>query len=741
MSLFRYSHWDGTQQVFPFNADDLMEAMSDDLLADGDFWSALERIMQWGLDGKDGNRMEGLQQLLEKLRERRQEELNRYDMGGVFDEIKQKLEEVKQLEREGIDRRLQEARGERPDGAEGAEQAGGRDPSAEQSDESQASGQQSQSGQRGQQSESGQQGQRSQSGQQGSGENPHLASSGEAGEGQNGAPDPDLVRMLEQMAQRKQHQLDMLPEDPAGQIKELSENYEFMDQQARQKFQELLDMLKQQIMQQYFQGMQNAIQNMTPEDMQRMKDMLRDLNQMLRDRAQGKDPNFKDFMDKYGDYFEPGLENLDQLMESLAKRMAQMQSLMDSMPGNMRNTLEQMLQQMLGDSEMQGLMSELMANMESMMPMRQMRGRYPFGGDESMSLEQAMQMMEQLQQMDELERQLKRAHDGESMEQIDPQRLGDLLGPEARAQFEQLQQITKILEDAGYIQKYGNKYELTPRGTRKIGQKALQDIFAHLKRDSFGKHAMKSHGQGGDRTDDTKLYEFGDPFLMDIKGTLMNSVQREGAGTPMHLDGDDFEVFRSELITSSSTVLMLDMSRSMLLRGCFLAAKKVAVALNSLIRSQYPRDNLYIIGFSDAARELKPEKLPQINWNEYVYGTNMQHGFMMARQMLARHKSTNKQIIMITDGEPTAYFDHGRVQFSYPPTYRTFQETLREVHRCTKDNVVINTFMLERSHYLAAFVNQMTKINKGRAFFATPDRLGEYILVDYVASKRKKMSA
>src|SRR5581483_9231743 len=147
-------------------------------------------------------------------------------------------------------------------------------------------------------------------------------------------------------------------------------------------------------------------------------------------------------MDKYGDYFEPGLENLDQLMESLAKRMAQMQSLMDSMPGNMRNTLEQMLQQMLGDSEMQGLMSELMANMEAMMPMRQMRGRYPFGGDESMSLEQAMQMM---QQMDELERQLKRAHDGESMDQIDPQRLGDLLGPEARAQFEQLQQITKIL--------------------------------------------------------------------------------------------------------------------------------------------------------------------------------------------------------------------------------------------------------------------------------------------------------
>jgi uncharacterized protein with von Willebrand factor type A (vWA) domain len=667
MSIFRYSRWDGSQQIFPFTADDIMEALSDDLLADGDLWNALERIMQWGLDGQDGERMEGLQQLLEQLRERRQQELNRYDMSSVFDELKEKLDEVKQLEREGIQKRVEE---------------------------SEAS-----------------------------------------------PTDPELKDMLEKMAARKQHQLEMLPEDPAGQIKELSENYEFMDQQAREKFQELLDMLKRQVMQQYFQGMKDALESMDPEQIQRMKDMMRDLNQMLRDRMQGKEPKFQEFMDKYSDFFEPGLENLDQLLESLQKRMGQMQSLMDSMPGDMRQSLESMIQQMLGDPDMQGQMAELMANLEALLPMRQFRNRYPFRGDDPMSMEEAMRMMDQLQQMDQLERQLKRAHDGESMDEIDPNQLGELLGPEAKSQFEQLQQLTRILEEAGYISKSANGYELTPAGTRKIGQKALQDIFAHLKKDSFGKHAITAQGHGGDRTDDSKVYDFGDPFLIDIQKTLMNSVQREGGGTPIQLRPNDFEVYRSELITSSSTVLMLDMSRSMLLRGCFLAAKKVAVALNSLIRSQYPRDDLYIIGFSDSARELKPERLPQINWNEYVYGTNMQHGFMLARQMLARHKSTNKQIIMITDGEPTAYFDHGRVQFSYPPTYRTFQETLREVHRCTRERIVINTFMLERSHYLAAFVNQMTKINKGRAFFATPDRLGEYILVDYVASKRQKMAS
>jgi len=181
------------------------------------------------------------------------------------------------------------------------------------------------------------------------------------------------------------------------------------------------------------------------------------------------------------------------------------------------------------------------------------------------------------------------------------------------------------------------------------------------------------------------------------------------------------------------------MSRSMLYNGCFLAAKKVALALDSLIRTQFPRDTLYIIGFSYLASVLTPEELPHITWDEYNYGTNMQHGFMLARQLLSRHRGGTRQIILITDGEPTAYFDGEQVCFSYPPTYQTFQETLKEVARCTREEIVINTFMLERSPYLASFVNEMTRINKGRAFFATPDHLGEYIVMDYVVNKRFRL--
>jgi uncharacterized protein with von Willebrand factor type A (vWA) domain len=371
------------------------------------------------------------------------------------------------------------------------------------------------------------------------------------------------------------------------------------------------------------------------------------------------------------------------------------------------------------------------------MPSRQFRNRYPFRGDESLSFEEAMDLMKELQDLDQVERQLKRANSSQDLESLDLDQLEKLLGPEARQAIDQLRQLMKVLEEAGYVQKTNRGYELSARGIRKIGQKALQDIFSKLKRDAFGKHALDRNGSGGERTHDSKPYSFGDAFHLDLQHTFMNSLVREGPGTPVHLQPEDFEVYRTELMTTSSTVLMVDMSRSMILRGCFQAAKKVSMALDSLIRGQFPRDNLYFIAFSDYARELKPNELPGVEWDESVYGTNMHHAFMLARKLLGRHKSSNKQIIMVTDGEPTAHLEGTRAIFSYPPSYRTITETLKEVRRCTQEQIVINTFMLERGDYLIDFINQMTRINRGRAFFATPDRLGEYVLVDYVANKRK----
>ncbi len=250
---------------------------------------------------------------------------------------------------------------------------------------------------------------------------------------------------------------------------------------------------------------------------------------------------------------------------------------------------------------------------------------------------------------------------------------------------------------------------------------------------------MSDPGTGIERSDDTKAYEFGDPFHLHLEKTVMNAVRREGATLPLSLDKNDFEVWKSEQLTQTATVMMVDLSWSMALRGSFQAAKKVALALNNLIRSQFTRDSLYIIGFSAYARELKAEQLPYVRWDESVLGTNMHHALMLAQNLLAKHKAGTRQIIMISDGEPTAHLEEGEVFFNYPPTFRTIHETMREVVRCTRDQITINTFMLERSYYMADFVEQMTKVNKGRAFYATPDALGEYILVDYVASKKKRI--
>jgi uncharacterized protein with von Willebrand factor type A (vWA) domain len=423
----------------------------------------------------------------------------------------------------------------------------------------------------------------------------------------------------------------------------------------------------------------------------------------------------------------------------MQKQMAQMQSLMNSMSPQQRRELENMMNSMLQDDRLRLDLARLAANLEQLYPMRGLNQRYPFQGDESLNLGEAMDLMQRLQDMDSLEGELRDVQYGRrGLNQVDPERVRELMGDEDAAALEQLGEISRLLEDAGYVERNGNKLELTPRGMRKIGQKALKDIFSHMKKDSFGRHKTVLSGVGGERTDISKKYEFGDPFLLDLEETVMNAVFREGVGTPVHIIPRDFEVYRTELMTSSSTVLMLDMSRSMILRNCWAAAKKVALALNHLITTQFPRDNLYIIGFSDRARELKAEGLNNVTWSEYVYGTNMQHGFAMSRKLLAQHKGGNKQIIMITDGEPTAHIEEdGQPYFNYPPTPRTISETLKEVQRCTRDQIVINTFMLERSRYLAHFIEQMTKINKGRAFYASPENLGEYILVDYVESKRK----
>ncbi|HUW02531.1 MAG TPA: hypothetical protein VMW08_09295 [Acidimicrobiales bacterium] len=660
-SRFRYSRWDGTQIGFDYDADSIFEELTDDLLYHGDLNAALRRLMQEGFDDRNGERMQGIRELMEKLRQQRQERLQQHDLGGVYDEIADALKDVVEMERSALDDMLEKAR--------------------------------------------------------------------ETGDGRR-------QEMAETTATTKAMELDMMPPDLAGQVRTL-DNYEFESAEAAEKFAELMDQLKQQLAQSYFDQMAGAMSNVSPEDMQAMKDMLADLNQMLADRDAGNEPDFDGFMEKHGDFFPENPETLDELLELMAQRMAAMQAMLNSMTPEQRAQLQGLSEQLMEDMDLAFQMDQLGSHLQDLFPQMGWDQRYDFSGQDPMGLAEAAQMMNELGDLDQLENLLGNAASPGALSEVDIDKARDLLGDDAARSLERLSEMAKMLEEAGLINNKEGRLELTPKGLRKIGQNALAELFKKLTRDKVGKHELEQRGTGHERSYQTKPYEYGDPFNLHIERTVRNAVRRHGGGTPVTLSPEDFEIEQTEHLVRSSTVLMLDLSLSMPMRGNFLPAKKVAMALHSLISGQFPRDYMGLVGFGAVAREITAADLPEVSW-DYEYGTNMQHALMLSRQMLARESGT-KQIIMITDGEPTAHFEQGMdyPYFNYPPVPATIEATLKEVQRCTKDGIRINTFMLDADRGLQSFVERMSKMNGGRAFFTTPDNLGDFVLVDFVEQKRK----
>ena len=674
MSRYRYSRWDGSQRVFELDEDSLLEELSDDILADGDVERALRNLLQRGLPPDHSEeRIEGLHDLMERLKQQRQRQLERYNLDSVMDDLKERLQDVVDTERRGIDGRLEEARQRMTEAGEGAQDLEG------------------------------------------------------------------PMRVLEERAQRSRHTLDSLPDSPGGAIRELAQ-YDFMDPEARQKLEELLDILKQRMMESVFQGMRDQVQGLSPEQMNDLKKMVRALNNMLRDRSMGLEPDFQGFMEQFGHYFDPDRPaSLDELVDMLQRQMAAMQSMMNSMSPEMRGELESMLESAMDDGLM-GELAELASQMYDMYPIDDHAREHPFMGPDSLTLDQAMELMGRLQDMDELERQVRQAMRGGKLESIDPGMVEEHLGEDGRRLLEKLQEVVRQLQEAGYLRRESERLELTPRGLRKLGQQALKEVFSALKKDRIGRHEVYQRGEGGEHTGETKPYEYGDPMDIHLQRTLFNGIVRHGPVTPVRITPADMEVHRTEHLTQAATVLLLDQSRSMGMFGSFLAAKKVAIALHSLITSRFHRDSFHIIGFSDYAMEVKGEDLPELTWNDWGPGTNMHHAFMLSRKLLAKEKASTKQVLMITDGEPTAHLKGPHAYFSYPPSYTTLDETLKEVKRCTQSGITINTFMLATNHYLVGFVDRMTRINRGRAFYSTPGQLGSYVVVDYLRSARKRVS-
>ncbi len=661
----RFGRWDGSQQVADPSADEIIDALTDDVMADGDVGEALQRLLERGWRSGDPDRpdLPGLEALRERLRARRESLLSQYRLGDVLGDVRAELKAIIDTEREGIDRRLSGPAGDEP------------------------------------------------------------------------PPPPELANLLRDTIARRLDRLEALPEDLGDRIRALEE-YDFLDAGARERFDALVERLRRSVLDRYAAGMADAVRGMSPEDLAANRAMVRDLDQLLQQHLAGAEPDPAEFLARHGSFF-PGAKTVEDIINQLAERMSAMQSLLRSLTASQRSELNSLIDGLLRDDRLRWDLAQLSATLDEVLP-GGLGERFRFSGNEELGLEGALGQLETLGRLEALEGQLDGLGSAAELAGIDRAELRELAGDDAARDLDLLDDLAARLEAAGYLTRDGEHLELTPRGSRRIGQKVLDDLFARLRRDAFGEHRIDRAGRGGERSDGTKPFEFGDAFDLDLRETLTNALMRPenapGAGA-IKLAPADFAVHRSEESTRTSTVLLVDMSRSMLLRGCFVAAKKVAVALDTLIRTQYPRDDLTVIGFAYYAREIRPGTLAELSWHGYEYGTNLQHGLLLARRVLARSGAANRQVVVITDGEPTAHFQDGQVEFNYPPTRRTIQETLREVQRCTKAGITINTFMLERSRALTDFVAHVTKLNRGRAFYAEPEHLGEYVLVDFVRGR------
>jgi len=557
-------------------------------------------------------------------------------------------------------------------------------------------------------------------------------------------PDPsDEARMREA-------ELDALPNDTSQAIRQL-DGYEWRSAAARESFEKLKDMLRREVLDSQFRGMKQAMQLPDPEAMRRVRDMMGALTAMLQADAEGRhtQQDFDDFMAQYGDMFPDNPANLDELVDSLVRRMAAAQRLLSSLTDEQREELAGLMAQTLEDAGLAAEMSSLAAALRARRPDvdsyswpgERMTGENPLG------LSEATTALAELADLADVEDALRQDYPGARLDDIDEEAVRRALGRQAVDDMEALRQIERELERQGYLQRSDGKLELTPKAVRRLGETALRRVFAELPEGGSGDHDQQDAGQAGEYTGSTRQWSFGDEQPIDTAATVRSSLLSGGMPAPsrqavaehprVRLSVSDFQVAETERRASAAVCLLVDLSYSMALRGTWGVAKQTALALHALIRSKYPQDSLQVIGFSNYARELRETDLAGLGW-DMVQGTNLHHALILAGRFLDRRPEQNPVVLIVTDGEPTAHLRRdGQYWFDWPPSPETLELTLAEVDKMTRRRATMNVFMLADDARLAAFVEEVARRNGGRVLHAMPENLGEYVVRDFLRSRRK----
>jgi uncharacterized protein with von Willebrand factor type A (vWA) domain len=549
-------------------------------------------------------------------------------------------------------------------------------------------------------------------------------------------PDPD------DSARLREAELDALPSDTAQAIRRL-DGYEWRSAAARETFERLKDLLRREVLDSQFRGMKQTLQQPDPEAMQRVKDMMAALNQMLDADARGAhtQQDFDDFMAQYGDLFPDSPGNLDELVDSLVRRMAAAQRLLSSLTDEQREELAGLMAQTLEDAGLAAEMSRLADALRTRRPDIDFDG-WPgerMTGETPLGLSEATTALSELADLAELEDALRQDYPGARLDDIDEEAVRRALGRQAVDDMEALRQIERELERQGYLQRTDGKLELTPKAVRRLGETALRRVFADLPEGGTGDHDQQDAGQAGEYTGSTRPWTFGDEQAIDAPATVRNALLRgglPGPDGPVRLSVSDFEVEETERRTAAAVCLLVDLSYSMALRGTWGVAKQTALALHALVRSKYPQDSILVVGFSNYARELRETDLAGLGW-DMVQGTNLHHALILAGRFLDRRPDQNPVVLVVTDGEPTAHLRRdGQSYFDWPPSPETLELTLAEVDKMTRRRATMNVFMLADDVRLTEFVDEVARRNGGRVLRALPENLGEYVVRDFMRSRR-----
>ena len=547
-------------------------------------------------------------------------------------------------------------------------------------------------------------------------------------------------------ARLREDELDALPSDTSQAIRRLAD-YSWRSQAARETFERLKDLLRSEVLDSQFRGMKEVLQQPDPESMQRVKDMLADLNQMLEADARGEhtQADFDRFMEQYGEMFPENPADLEELVDSLVRRATAAQRLLGSLTEGQRDELASLMEQTLQDAGLAAEMSRLSDALRARRPEMDMAAWSgdPMTGDEPLGLSDATSALADLADLADLESELRQDYPGARLDDIDEAAIRRALGRQAVDDMDALRQTERELERQGYLQRNAGQLELTPKAVRRLGETALRRVFADLPEGGYGDHEQRDAGQAGEYTGATRRWQFGDEQAIDAPATVRNALLREagtarsGESPGVRLSGRDFEVGETQRRASAAVCLLVDLSYSMALRGTWGAAKQTALALHALVRSRFPQDSIQVIGFSNYARELRETDLAGLGW-DMVQGTNLHHALVLAGRYLDRRPEHDPVVLIVTDGEPTAHLRRdGRSWFDWPPAPETIQLTLAEVDKMTRRHASLNVFMLAEDERLTDFVNEVARRNGGRVLHAVPERLGEFVVRDFLRTRRE----